>query len=590
MATVTAIDRHRALVVAEAVLAEAQATGVELPRELALWDLAGCGTSGPLPAIAPAGEGSSGSGGSPALAAVLERATPGEQRRVNGLHVTPSWLADHLVGRALDGVALPLERLALCDPACGGGAFLLAGARALHARGVPRSTVVRELVWGADVDPVGLATAEAVLALWAGEAPPRGRLVVGDALVGGPALWPDRPAPGFGAVVGNPPFLNQLGRATTRTAAETSRLRERFGTAVRAYTDAAWLFLLLGCELVRPEGRVTLVEPLSVVAARDASPVRVALHGPARLRELWVEDGRSFAAAVKVCAPVLEVVAEAGPPAPADPAAPGVDGDPDRVWADRLADAIGVPPTGLDEVGPRLGDIGEVTAGFRDEYYGLVPLVREAAPGDGAAPLVTAGVIDWGRSRWSERTTRFAKRSWRAPVVDVGLLDGLALEERTAIVRAGVRWIERHQRPKVVVASQTRVVEAAVDEQGTWVPSVPVLAVLPVATGRGTDAGTDTDAVWRIAAAVAAPAATAWLFRRAPGTALGRTALKVAARDLTALPLPWDGAAWTAATAALRAWSAEPSAGALATYVDAATAMYGSSPDLVAWWRARLHV
>jgi hypothetical protein len=40
----------------------------------------------------------------------------------------------------------------------------------------------------------------------------------------------------------------------------------------------------------------------------------------------------------------------------------------------------------------------------------------------------------------------------------------------------------------------------------------------------------------------------------------------------------------------LRAWSAKPSAGALATYVDAATAMYGSSPDLVAWWRARLHV
>ena len=570
MATVTASDRRRALVVAEAVLAQAQATGVELPRELALWDLAGCGASGPLPAIEAAGE------GSPALAAVLERATPGEQRRVNGLHVTPAWLADHLVGRALDGVALPLDRLALCDPACGGGAFLLAGARALHARGVPRSTVVRELVWGADVDPVGLATAEAALALWAGEAPPRGRLVVGDALVGGPALWPDRPAPGFGAVVGNPPFLNQLGRATTRTAAETSRLRERFGTAVRPYTDAAWLFLLLGCELVRPGGRVALVEPLSVVAARDASSVRVALHGPARLRELWVEDGRSFAAAVKVCAPVLEVL---------EADIPQDDLEPDRVWADRLADAIGVPPTGLDEVGPRLGDIGEVTAGFRDEYYGLVPLVREAAPGDGAAPLVTAGVLDWGRSRWSERTTRFAKRSWRAPVVDVGLLDRLAPEERTAIVRAGVRWIERHQRPKVVVASQTRVVEAAVDEQGTWVPSVPVLAVLPVATD---DAAADADAVWRIAAAVAAPAATAWLFRRAPGTALGRTALKVAARDLTALPLPRDSAAWAAATTALRDWSAEPSAGALATYVDAATAMYGSPPTLVAWWRARL--
>jgi hypothetical protein len=610
MATVSAIDRRRALVVAEAVLAEAQLTGVELARGLALWDLAGWGSSGPVPAIVPAGpavpavaavgagaaaaaaagagDGRPPSGGSRALAEVLEGATPDEQRRTNGLHVTPAWLADHLVERALDGLAPPFDDLALCDPACGGGAFLLAGAQALHAVGVARTTVVRELVWGADVDPVGLATAEAALALWAGEAPPPGRLVVGDALVGGPALWPDRPACGFGAVVGNPPFLNQLGRATVRTAAETVQLRSRFGDAVRAYTDAAWLFLLLGCELVRPGGRVALVEPLSVVAARDASSIRLALHGRARLRDLWVEDGPTFAAAVKVCAPVLEVLeaVEVLGAVEAPASAPeGTEDPPDRVWAGRLADAIGVPPVDIGEAGPRLGDIAEVTAGFRDEYYGLVPLVREAGPDDTAAPLITAGILDWGRSRWSERITRFAKRTWQAPVVDAGLLDRLDPDERTPIVRAGVRWVERHRRPKVVVASQTRVVEAAVDERGTWVPSVPVVAVLPTAPGDDAD---PLDAVWRIAAAVAAPAATAWLFRRAPGTALGRTALKVAARDLTALPLPADDAAWAAATAALRAWSAAPSADALAAFVDAATTMYGSPPDLVAWWRSRL--
>jgi hypothetical protein len=577
MATVSVTDRRRALVVAEAVLAEAQATAVDLPRGLALWDLAGWGSRGPLPAIVPPGA-------APAeapLAGVLERATPDEQRRVNGLYVTPSWLADHLVERAFDGLPLPLDQVALCDPACGGGAFLLAGARALHARGVPRTTVVRELVWGADVDPVGLATAEAALALWAGEAPPPGRLVLGDALVGGPELWPDRPGLGFGAVVGNPPFLNQLGRATTRTAAETSRLRARFGAAVRAYTDAAWLFLLLGCELARLGGRVALVEPLSVVAARDAGSVRAALHGWAHLRELWVEDGATFAASVKVCAPVLEVIdLTARPKVP-------LRAGPDRVWADRLADAIEVPAVQLgSEAGPRLGDIAEVTAGFRDEYYGLVPLVREAEPGDAAAPLVTSGVLDWGCCRWSERASRFAKRSWQAPVVDTDRFAELTADERTPIVRAGVRWVERHQRPKVVVASQTRVVEAAVDEQGTWVPSVPVVGVLPRAAVAGGDPG--PEALWRIAAAVAAPAATAWLFRRAPGTALGRGALKVAAGDLAALPLPADATAWATAADALRRWSAEPSAAAFAAYVEAATAMYGSPPAVVDWWRGRL--
>jgi hypothetical protein len=248
------------------------------------------------------------------------------------------------------------------------------------------------------------------------------------------------------------------------------------------------------------------------------------------------------------------------------------------VWADRLADAIGVPAVRLDGA-VRLGDVAEITAGFRDEYYGLVPLVREAAAGEGGAPLVTAGIVDWGRNRWSERPSRFAKRTWAAPVVDVDLFDLLAPEAQTALVRAGVRWVARHQRPKVVVASQTRVVEVAVDLEGTWVPSVPALAVLPLDDALG---------VWQLAAAAASPAATAWLFRRAPGTALGRSALKIAARDLAALPLPSDPAAWAAATEALRTWTVEPSDAAFAAYVEAATAMYASPPAIVDWWRTRL--
>lgn len=542
----------------------AAATGVELPPSLALWELAGGQLS--LDLVAGVGVGA----GLP-LASVLEQATSDDRRQVNGLHVTPAWLAAEIVERALDGIADPTG-MAGCDPACGGGAFLLAWARALHARGIDRRTIVRDLVWGADVDRVGLATAEAALALWAGEAPPPGRLVVGDALTRGRKLW--RGGPLFAAVVGNPPFLNQLGRATTRSAAAAARLRERYGDAVRPYTDAAWLFLLLGCDLVRPGGRVALVEPLSLVAARDARSVRSALHRRSHLRDLWVDDGRAFAASVTVCAPVLEVRAasadDLGSVAGAEP-----EPEPDRAWADRLADAIGVPPAALVP-GPCLGDVAAVTAGFRDEYYGLVPLVREASgPNDGAMALVTAGVLDWGRCVWGERPTRFAKQPWQAPVVDADL----APDEPTAIVRAGLRWAERHRCPKILVASQTRVVEAAVDEAGTWVPSVPVVSVVPH----------DPADLWRLAAAVSSPAATAWLFRRAPGTALGKGALKIAASDLAALPLPPPGAAWDDAASALRAYACEEASPAhQARFADAAAAMYGSSAELVTWWQDRL--
>jgi hypothetical protein len=133
---------------------------------------------------------------------------------------------------------------------------------------------------------------------------------------------------------------------------------------------------------------------------------------------------------------------------------------------------------------------------------------------------------------------------------------------------------------KLVVATQTRIVEAAVDVEGTWVPSVPTLAVLPAR-------GADIDDLWRLAAAVLSPAATAWLARRSAGTGLDRGALKVAAPDLVALPLPGDAQAWDAAAVALRAFVDSPAAAALDAYLDAAADAYGVSPLVTAWWRSR---
>lgn len=596
---VRAVDRRRARVVATAAVQRASAAGVELPAGLRIWALAGWEPGTDLPSDA-AGD----LDGAGDLAVVLERATSARRRKAKGLHVTPAWLADHLVERCLAATSIePAPEggairphsgagsegaVSVCDPACGGGAFLLAAARGLAARGHSRQEIVRDLLWGADVDPVGVAAAEVALALWAGEAPPLGRLVVGDALARGAGLWRASPVPagGFGAVVGNPPFLSQLGRATARPAAETERLRARFGDAVRMYTDAAWLFLLLGCELVRPGGAVTLVQPLSVVAARDAAAVRAALGDRAHLHELWVEDrGRpAFAAAVHVCAPVLTTPTTAPAAAAADGGtsrgAAAVAGEmaSDRAWADRLAEAVGVPAVEIDESGcVRLGAVADVAAGFRDEYYGIVPLVHEAddPDGEGAARLVTTGALDWGRTSWGERPARFAKRIWDAPVVDVAAAAALDPTERST--RAVRRWLERTSGPKLLVASQTRVVELAVDGGGCWVPSVPTLAVVP----------RRADDLWLLAAATASPTATAWLWRRAPGTALSRDALKVAARDLADLPLPADRGAWEQAAGAFRAYVEAPDPAAFDAYVEAAAKAYDASPELVAWWRAR---
>ena len=50
--------------------------------------------------------------------------------------------------------------------------------------------------------------------------------------------------------------------------------------------------------------------------------------------------------------------------------------------------------------------------------------------------------------------------------------------------------------PKVVVATQTRVIEAAVDEEGEWLPAVPVISIVA-----------DAAMLWPLATALCSPPA-----------------------------------------------------------------------------------
>ena len=286
-----------------------------------------------------------------------------------------------------------------------------------------------------------------------------------------------------------------------------------------------------------------------------------------------------FAASVRVCAPLVRVDS---PQPPAVARWTGVDvvtADPvdaaavaDRTWAG-LARGLGTsapPPVVAIDSGKTMGDWSRATAGFRDEYYGLVPGVGEHRPG--AQPLVTAGLVDPGRCRWGERPARFAGRVWDAPAVDVG-----CLEPRIA------RWVEARLRPKVVVATQTRVIEAAVDEKGEWVPSVPLLAV-----------DCDVEDLWHVAAALLAPPLTAWALERWRGTALADDAIKLAAAEIAELPAPRPGDAWDEGAAIARevagARDANEWSDALARLGATMAVVYGLAWDdpVVGWWASRL--
>jgi hypothetical protein len=423
-----------------------------------------------------------------------------DDRRVRGAFYTPPAVADALVAWAVRDLEDPL----VCDPACGGGAFLLAAARA----GVQRLA-------GIDIDPLAVAVCEAALWLAGSSA----ELLVGDALVD---AWPGE----ADAVVGNPPFLGQLDAGTARSRARAAAV------GASGYVDDAALFLLAAVRHARR--RVAFLQPESVVSVAGAAPVRAEV-GPV-LQGLWISDGAVFAdASVRVVGVLV------------DKDAPG---EFDDRWAPLLATARGVPDVELGHHGV-LGDLASVVAGFRDEYYSLVPLVREAQPGD--APLVTSGLIDPARCRWGARPARFGRRRWDAPAVDPASLPP---------------WASKLQVPKVLVATQTRVVEAVADEGGRAVPCTPVLSVVP---------HEEAD-LWHVLAVLLAPPVTVWARREASGAALSSDAVKLSAAQVRRVPLPPRGRDWDEA-------AGHAEAGDVDAVGVAMTRAYGV--DVLEWWRAR---
>lgn len=557
-----------------------------------------------------------------------------------------------------------LLRLRVCDPAAGSGQFLIAaadrladhlaearGQRTSRARLAALRDVVRHCIYAVDIDPFAAELCK--VALWFACADPATPLdalddhvKVANALLGAPprsalaleaandwchahepadappardeyatapaapryfhwhlafpevfAVRPPADA-GFDVVLGNPPFLNQLESATAHTRATASLLRARFDGVLSGYADTASAFLLLGAELLREGGRVALVQPQSVLGARDAAPVRRALLERTSLVSLWIGNDRVFEGAnVFTCAPTLERAPGGRAPMRRFATAAFTELDPlelDRAelaraetWSHLAAGASGIPDPAY-ESHATLGDLAGATADFRDQYYGLEGFLLDDERGlalDASAypPIITSGLIDLACTRWGARPTRIHKRAWQAPRVD-----------RARMQRDGSLgpWITSRLVPKILVATQTRVIEAFVDAKGVCLPSTPVISVIP----------RDPRDLWRVAAALASPVCSALAMHRHAGTALSPDAIKLAARQVLALPLPLpadadaDADAWQAAADLFRdAHHArtDPDRTALLLQMGQATcAAYrvpaSSAEELMRWWGDRL--
>lgn len=548
-----------------------------------------------------------------------EQSVPAEQRRRRGVHYTPPRVADGVLGLAFDALGRVPARV--CDPTCGGGAFLVSVADRLLSAGVPVEEIVRDRLVGRELDDEAVRVARSALRRWAEDHGVRlgvdeVRVHRGDALGTEPSAWPDRPPGGFDLVVGNPPFLSQLSRGTARDAAARGASAERSG-ALGAYTDGAGLFLLAAAELTAPGGIVAMVQPQSLLAARDASAVRSRLLHDAELVGLWACEGTPFPdAAVHVCAPVLRrrvgatvsrkggvrdrgvrVVWQHGGPDERNHESTGAAPEGPQSWGPLLAPALGVPEASPSSNGtsrtPTVGDVATATAGFRDEFYALCDALRpDGSPGSdpAVAPrLATVGMIDPIQLRWGDASHRVGGRVVRAPTVD---LDALAAASPRV---AG--WARDRLRPKVLVATQTKVVEAVPDPDGSCVPLTPTISVEPHHDGID---------VWHLTAALSAPPVAAAAVREHLGAGRSSSALRWSARAVLATPLPIDHDSWDRGARLVRQiWELGAAASDVVGEVDrqalldrhtlldqlgAEMAMaHGLAPDdpVVEWWSKR---
>lgn len=473
-----------------------------------------------------------------------------------------SWYTPPALCAALASAALAArssgDPASVLDPACGDGRFLWAALDAQVALGLAPAAVLPRLC-GIDRDPGAVWLTRA--GLWqryqaaggASAAQVRAQVRWGDALPGAapdgtpavhPPTWLAESGAQHGAdvVLGNPPYLSQLRDRTARDRAAAAALASATDGEVVGYSDTAVAFWALASRWLAPGGVLCLLLPRSVLAARDAAPVRRGLAQRLTLQWAWRDDRLLFDASVRTAALVLAdrplpatLPVYTGLPPRLDARLPAaLSADPDR-WAAVLLDAadhaLAVPPRLHAPDHPIFGQLAQITADFRDEYYGLAPGLAEG-PADARLRVVTSGLVDPLGHAWGQRPCRLLGQLWTRPQLLPERLDA-----------AQQRWWSRRSSPKVLVATQTAVLEAVADPEGRLVPVTPLLSVLPHDPGD----------VWPLAVALTAPVLSRLALERHAGAGLSAGALKLSARQLAALPLPIQSEPWREAVRLARA-------------------------------------
>ena len=219
-------------------------------------------------------------------------------------------------------------------------------------------------------------------------------------------------------------------------------------------------------------------------------------------------------------------------------------------------------------------ELVETTAGFRDEYYGMAQACEEFV-GDGDPPnkLVTGGTLGLGVELWGDGPTRFAKAQWQRPYINKAKCD-----EKT------LRWVNRQLQPKILVATQSKILKSVLDVDGKLVGVTPLIIVTPKSP----------ELLLKVQALLLAPPVSLWSYRRSFGSGLSIEAIKLSAKQMLTVPLPANQNLWSEAAAKLEKLTPHTTEGNCehCVLVDEVaqimTEAYKQADSVYEWWAGRL--
>ncbi len=416
--------------------------------------------------------------------------------------------------------------ITLLDPSCGCGAFLLSAYQFLldwylriyssgiedlgsdrslliesgqngkwHLTRSERERLLLTQIYGVDLDPQAIEITKLGLYLLLLEGLPdrsplpdlSRNIQCGNALVSAGYTMgsdsgqiPDRPfdwhqafpkilrSGGFDLVIGNPPYLDSEGMT-----AHLPDLRRYCAANYQAATgnwDLFCVFIEKALTLCKPGGFTSLVVPNKLASANYAAGARSLLFQQTSL--LTIRDYSSVSAFRAAVYPLVYVAQKLEDQSAAPPKSiayermqsldqVGVTGKlslnsamqswqmgglEQQDWIDRLQSF------------PTLGDIAQVTgAATVAEAYALQPWIQNSdaiAPGD--LRLVNSGTIDRYCFLWGKKPLRYLGQVYRHPILAASQISRLSLQRK-----------QQAQKPKIIVAGLSQVLESGLDQAGS---------------------------------------------------------------------------------------------------------------------------